>query len=384
MDLIKLFRCDVMKVAVIAIKYPGDIRVFKEISSLKEDFNIHAFLTDTQKTSPPVEYFDSVTIYRFSHHSFKNKIIQYPFSFLRYLKIVKAAIKQSPDLCHAHCFPLLFAGIIIKLVTGCKLIYDAHEDHASMVYQNKVYIINIFRKVELFLVSLFVDKVITVNHSLKSYFSKSNVDTHVLMNVPLLKIQEVDKKPEKSSKLVIGYIGHIIKGRGYQTLIPLSQKLIQYEIPFKIVLVGGGPFKKKIEKLINENELSQYFSLTGEVNLDEIPGFLRQIDIGLILFKPVRYNNIIATPNKLFEYMSFGIPIIASDLPEIRKIIKETKSGILIDPTNVKQIAKKIKYLYKNSKKAEKMGINGKKAFINKYNWENQKFELLKIYNQFK
>lgn len=378
------FQGDIMNVVVVAVTYPSDIRVFKEINSLKERFNIHMFLTDTRKTSPQVEEYDSVTVHRFSHRSFSNKIIQYPFSFLRYIKIIKAAVTQSPHVCHVHCFPLLFAGIAIKALTGCKLIYDAHEDHASMIYQNRMVIINIIRKFELFLVKIFVDKVITVNQSLQSYFLESKVDTHILMNVPSLKIQENRKfiEKEKSDTLLIGYLGHIIQGRGYKTLIPISKHLMRSEVPFNILLVGGGPFKKTIDDLINENGLQEYFSSVGEVNHEKIPDFLHRIDIGLILFKPVRYNNIIATPNKLFEYMAFEIPIIASDLPEIRNIINETRGGILVNPSDAKQIAEKITYLYENPEEAKKLGKNGKKAFINKYNWENQEAELIKIYNQ--
>lgn len=371
------------KIAVIAPQYPNDIRIFKEVDTVKRRYHIHVFLTDTRKTSPEKELLDNTVVYRFSHRSFKNKVVQYPFSLLRYLRISKAAIRISPEICHVHDFPLLFSGILVKLFTKSNLVYDAHEDFASMVYQNNTFMLHLLRKVELILVKLFCDRVITVNQSLHTYFSKSKVKTHVLMNVPLLNIQNVKKRGiDLSQDFVLGYIGHIIQGRGYKTLIPLCNYLVQSGIPFKILIVGGGPFKKSFEKMIAENGLEKYFVMTGEVDHQNIPSFLEKIDVGLILFKPVRYNNIIATPNKLFEYMAFKIPIVASNLPEIKKILEETKSGILVDPTNVKEIADSILYLFKNPEIAEEMGSNGKKAFETKYNWDNQGNELLKVYEE--
>lgn len=369
-----------MTVAVITLAYPNDIRIFKEIETLKKKYPIHIFLTDTEKTTPKTEHYDTVVVHRFSRQAFGFKLIQYPFSLFRYLRIVKAAAHISPDICHVHDFPRLVAGILVKVLTRCNLVYDAHEDFASMVLQDNPLLMKVIRKIELLLVHLFVDRVITVNHSLQAYFLKSRTRTHVLMNVPMLNIQR-DGGPARSSDFVIGYIGHIIKGRGYQTLIPVCTYLAEWEIPFKILLVGGGPFKERIEELIRENGLQEYFIVTGEVEHDRIPSFLQQINVGVVLFKPVRYNNIIGTPNKLFEYMAFGIPLVVSDLPEMRKIVTETHAGILVDPTDARQIAECIKYLYENPEIAGEMGKNGKKAFENTYNWDKHSEELLRVYD---
>jgi glycosyltransferase involved in cell wall biosynthesis len=370
-----------MTVAVITLAYPNDIRIFKEIETLKKEYTIHIFLSDTRKTTPKKERYNTVVVHRFSHQAFDFKLIQYPFSLFRYIRIVKAAAHIFPDVCHVHDFPRLFAGILVKMLTGCNLVYDAHEDFASMVYQENPVLMTVIRKIELLLVHLFVDRVITVNHSLKAYFLKSHTRTHVLMNVPMLNIQS-HGDPVPSADFVVGYIGHIIQGRGYTTLIPVCNYLVEWEIPFKILLVGRGPFKERIEELISENGLEEYFVLTGEVEHDRIPSFLQQIDVGLVLFKPVRYNNIIATPNKLFEYMAWGIPLVVSDLPEMRKIVTETNSGIVADPTDARQIAEHIKYLYENPEIADEMGKNGRKAFETRYNWDTESKELVTLYQE--
>ena len=366
-------------VTIIAPQYPNDIRIYKEVNTLKNFYDIHIFLTDTRKTHPPRESLHDVTVYRFKREFSSHKMIKYVRSLLRYIRITKAAIANSPRICHVHDFPLLISGILIKLFTGSTLIYDAHEDFASMIFQNDTNKIFIFRKIELLLVKIFVDRIITVNTSLQSYFLRSGVATSVLMNVPLLSLQPEKKKKSLSRKVIIGYIGHIIPGRGYDTLPSLCNHL-KDSIQFTILIVGGGPFKEGFETLIKEQGVDEYFTITGEVPHYKIPEYLTQIDVGLILFKPVQYNNLIATPNKLFEYMAFGIPIIASDFPEMRRIIHTTQSGLLVDPNQVTEIAESILYLCEHPEKAREMGRNGKKAFQITYNWDAQHAELLRIY----
>jgi glycosyltransferase involved in cell wall biosynthesis len=369
------------KVAVIAPQYPEDIRIYKEINTLKSSYEIDVFLIDTKKTTPRKEKYGTVVVHRFSRSSVSHRLIRYPLSLMRYLRITKAAIKFSPDICHVHDLVLLFSGILVKLFSGCRLIYDAHEDFASMVFQDDTIKISLTRMIELISVRLFVDRVITVNESLHSYFAPWKAKTSILMNVPLLTIQEGARK-DSSGPFTIGYIGHIIPGRGYRTLIPVCEYLKQSAIPFTILCVGGGPYKNQFEELIAKNGLDSNFSLTGEVEHDSVRTYLERIHVGLILFKPISYNHLIATPNKLFEYMAYGIPIIASDLPEMRKIIEETGTGILVDPLNAQEIAERIVYLYENPGVAKEMGENGKKAFQTIYNWEAQSHKLLKVYEE--
>lgn len=377
------FTCGVvaMNVAVITYLYPNDIRVYKEIATLKERHDVEVFLSDTQKTSPKRESVENVVVHRFSHTAYKHTVMRYFFSFIRYLRITKSAIESSPDVCHVHDFTFLPSGILVKMMTRCRLVYDAHEDYASMVFLDDEFRIKLLRTVELFLVR-FADRVITVNESLKAYF-QPKAKTTVLMNVPALSLYREGAKPfHPSSILVLGYTGHIHRGRGYETLIPLCKTLIEKGIQVEFLLVGGGSFEEEVRHLIREAHLEPYFTLTGEVNHDEMPSFLKRIDIGLILFTPICYNNLIATPNKLFEYMASGIPFVASDMPEMRKIVGGTRSGVLVDPQNMEEIVESILYLVNNPEKAEEMGKNGRKAFETKYNWDVQNQELLTLYEE--
>jgi len=102
-------------------------------------------------------------------------------------------------------------------------------------------------------------------------------------------------------------------------------------------------------------------------------------DVGIVNFLPVP-NYINAMPNKLFEYMLAGLPVIASNFPLWKEIIENNKCGICVDPLSPKEIADAIIYLMEHVDEAKKMGENGRKAVIEKYNWENEGEKLLNLY----
>ncbi|MBU7032709.1 MAG: glycosyltransferase family 4 protein [Theionarchaea archaeon] len=369
-------------IAVIATRYPDDVRVYKEVRILKKTHDVHIFLTDTRKTSPLKEIHEGVTLYRFPYRK-SYSFLKYCASLYRYLKITKSALQVSPSVCHVHNFPLLPAGIITKMCTRCKLVYDAHEDYASMRYRRNRIKIFIMRKIEIALTRLFADCIITVNESLARYFYHSRVETVIVMNVPLLDIGKKSGSvdlPLLQGDYVIGLIGNIIWSKGFETLIPLCEELKKAGNNPTFLIVGGGPFRDQFQQIIKEHTMESNFVLTGHVPHEKIPLYLEKIDIGLALQRPTHYNNIIATPTKLFEYMAHGIPVIASDLPEIRKIIQQTGCGILVNPERVKEITEAIFYLLNNPKIASKMGKKGKKAFKTQYNWEIENQVLVRTY----
>lgn len=87
-------------------------------------------------------------------------------------------------------------------------------------------------------------------------------------------------------------------------------------------------------------------------------------------------------PVKMFEYMSAGIPVIASNFPLWKEIIEKNQCGVCVDPLNPLEIAKAIEYVLKNDEIAKKYGKNGRMLIENKYNWEKEEKKLINIYER--
>ena len=78
--------------------------------------------------------------------------------------------------------------------------------------------------------------------------------------------------------------------------------------------------------------------------------------------------------------MLLGLPVIASDLPEIRNVVSKADCGILVDPGNVSDIADAIAYLFDHPEEAQRMGANGRRAVLETYNWSAMEADLLQAY----
>ena len=134
-------------------------------------------------------------------------------------------------------------------------------------------------------------------------------------------------------------------------------------------------FKKKIKQKPQWTKVNEL----GFLNRTEVSEVLARSQMGIVTFLPFQ-NHINAQPNKMFEYMCAGLPVIASNFPLWREIIEGNNCGICVDPTNPKAIGEAIQKLSDNPHTAEQMGKNGIKVIKQKYNWFFEKNKLLNLY----
>jgi glycosyltransferase involved in cell wall biosynthesis len=106
---------------------------------------------------------------------------------------------------------------------------------------------------------------------------------------------------------------------------------------------------------------------------------LTKADLGIECSFPTP-NYLYSESNKIFEYMSVGLPVLCSNLPRIKEIVEGSKCGICVNPLDTQAIANSIEYLMNNPNLRKELGENGRKAILEKYNWEKEK--LLEAYNK--
>ena len=118
----------------------------------------------------------------------------------------------------------------------------------------------------------------------------------------------------------------------------------------------------------------------GFVDRNTTAEIMARSKAGIVTFLPVP-NHVDAQPNKMFEYMSAGIPVIGSNFPLWKEIIEGNHCGICVNPKNAKEIADAINYIMEHDREAAQMGENGKQAVKNKYNWKVEEKKLVELYN---
>jgi len=360
------------------VHQPYDTRVFhKEAKSLAKVHNVVLIAPDEERADKEVDGVRIITVKK------PESKVLHPITMWR---VFKAGFKQDCDVYHCHEPGSLFVCAILKVLRGKKLIYDAHEHYASLIASNTIFPRILRGSVEWvsFGIELtlgrFADYIIVVRGDLETTFKKVNKNVKIIYVCPDLSFFPLTKANREDLVIYEGAVDIAKRGLDvFLTSLLLVSKKIEH---IKYLVVGTIPEDDLSfsTEYLNRKNLADRFEYTGWVNYDTVFDYLRRAKIGVILLQPVYYNNIMGIPNKLFDCMAAGIPVVASKFPNITEIVEESNCGMLVDPTDPQEVTDAIIYLMEHPKEAEEMGSNGRRAVEEKYNWENMERELLQIY----
>ena len=302
--------------------------------------------------------------------------------FSRMTKTVKKVFEKAKeldgDIYHLHDPELIPVGLRLKEL-GKKVVFDAHEDLPKQLlgkpYLNKLVKILFstgFEIYEKYACKKF-DFIITATPSIKDKFLSINKNCLDINNFPIL--GELSNETQWSEKKdEVCYVGGITQIRGIKEVV----KSMELTINVKLNLVGAFSEKAVKEEAKSYSGWNKVNEL-GFLGRSEVADVMSHSKAGIVTYYPLP-NHIDAQPNKMFEYMSAGLPIITSNFPLWKEIVEGNKCGICVNPLEPKEIAEAIEYIMNQSQEAEEMGTNGKKAILEKYNWGVEEEKLLKIY----
>ncbi|MCS7232279.1 MAG: glycosyltransferase family 4 protein, partial [Elusimicrobiota bacterium] len=313
----------------------------------------------------------------------KNRIKRILFQPFRALKL---ALRVKARVYHIHDPELILVGVFIKFLSHGKVIYDVHENVKGQII-DKEWIPFGLHKVVLFLYSIieslclrFLDFIIIAEDSYKKLYPNNNRVLSI-RNFPILNyLNEMDNLLTQdcvNKDIDVIYVGGISIIRGIFELLNVAN--ILRDLNFVFIGSISDTLLDKITNFVNMFQLVNVKFL-GEVSHRNVYRLICKAKIGVAILHP-RANYIESLPTKLFEYMSVGLPVVASNFPLWKDIVEGNECGICVDPLNPKEIANAIKYILDHPDEARKMGENGRKAVLEKYNWEKESEKLLLIYS---
>jgi glycosyltransferase involved in cell wall biosynthesis len=218
-------------------------------------------------------------------------------------------------------------------------------------------------------------------------FSRVNLPKVTLFNFPG---QEFIQKaisseiPYAERPLNVLYLGGMERNRGVELMVEAFAQ-VHAAIPgARLWLVGQftpPDLAQKVRQAVFERGLEQAVTITGRVAFDQIGASLRPARVGWVPWQAVNKNqkNI---PTKLFEYMAYGMPVVASDLPSIRPFVQEGDNGHLVSPDNADGHAAALINLLQNPPIAAEMGRRGQERVTRQYNWSAMEDRLLAFYEE--
>lgn len=318
---------------------------------------------------------------RFLSDAFRNTMYE--------LRLLGVLLREKASVYHANDLDTLLVCRLAATIRGARLVYDSHELWlGSARYLRETGRLGRLRDrlTERLLVGG-CDAVIAVTPGRGAEMERM----YPRMKPPLIveNCPEVTPRTERTGALrslvgagrdtpVILYQGIIAFERGLEQLVEAAWLLAGEGI--LLVIMGHDVTGGKIARMAADPTLGETLRVLPPVRSEDLPVYTADADAGLILFRNTCLNHYYSLPNKLYEYMMAGIPVIASDLPEIARVVKEGDFGLLIDPGDPAAIADAVRRAASDPSWRAAAGARARAAAERVHNWGEQEKVLLAAY----
>lgn len=328
--------------------------------------NVETYFITRRNTNEPYEkilkqYFDVKPLPNFHIKLFSAKFKRYESNEFFYIQALLWIIKNSRIQHFEYIITrdpaFLPYLLLLKIITRSKIIYQSHNFYVDLKKRpdlnpaNKIkhhIMENIFIP--------FLDGMLTLqkaqNDLYQQYFKIPIFPGHPgLLETHKGLVNRFERKQ-------IAYIGSFQAFKGIELVINAFSKAREKD--WKLILIGGRD-KKEIEyasNLIKEYKIETQCKITSWLSYFKLKKYLSETTVGILPLYNTFYNRYLTAPSKLFDYLSYGIPIIASDLPSIRDFIKNDKEGYLVKPGRVNEISSVMKKILENRQEYERLSKN--------------------------
>jgi len=367
-------------ISVVLNNFINDSRVLKEAISLQKAGYEVEVVALWEEGLKEYETTKNIFVHRVklkSKNWSKNRFIQ----LIKYLEFIYKTVKKykNSDIFHCNDLSSLPVGVVVKKFynKNIKIVYDAHE------YETEIDGLNGIKKsLVKFLEKRFIkyaNKVITVSEAIANEYVKLyNIEKPalVLNTPPYKKIEKKDIFRETfkidKDKTIFLYQGGLSSGRGIEILLEAFKNIDNKNLV--IVFMGYGVLEEEIKKISKEHH-NIYFhkAVSSEILLD----YTSSADFGILFYENSCLNHYYCSPNKMFEYLMAELPVIVSNLYEMRRLVEKNGIGVVAKENTPKGLQNAIIEAQKLDKNKLKDNIKKVKEI---YNWQEQEKVLLEIY----
>ena len=286
----------------------------------------------------------------------------------------------NPHVVHSHDVNTLPTCWLATLLSRARLVYDAHEISTSREGYSSVK--KLVSLVESFLMPKAMGTITTTDERAKFFARAYGIPRPVvLQNRP--RLQSAERQSDlirETLKLkepwpIILYQGGLQQGRGLERLVRVAASVENAYFVF----IGGGRLEEPLKAIAASLQLEEKVFFIPTVPLEELLSYTASASIGVQPIENTCLNHFSTDSNKLFEYLIAGLPVVASDLPEIRKVVNQGQVGLLVPEGDSDALAEALQHLVDNSEICEQFR-NASGAAAEYFCWEEQESKLNTLY----
>ena len=308
-----------------------------------------------------------------------------PLFYAEYnLRLFFYLLFNPADILVANDLDTLLANYLAAKIKRSELVHDSHEYYTGVPELEgrnfaKKFWKNIERKIFPKLKHIY-----TVNDSIAAlYNNEYGVEASVVRNFPLL-IENRNKFPKSKKELnipedkkIILYQGSVNVDRGLVEAV----EAMQYVNNAVLLVVGDGDILDEVKAKAQKLDLDKKIIFKKRIPFEELWNYTSHADIGISLDKDTNINYHFSLPNKIFDFVHAKVPVLASNLVEIKKIFTTYEIGTMIESHDSKHIAEKINFMLNDSEKIKFWKENCFHA-AQELCWQNEEKVLREIYSQ--
>lgn len=299
--------------------------------------------------------------------------LEFNFRLLFFLLFRQATLLVSNDL------DTLAPNFLVSRLKKIPLVYDAHEYFTGVP---ELMDRPVKRKIWKWLERAIMPglkSAYTVNESIRDLYHKEyGIHMEVIRNLPVLHTPEQTVPDTIPYRMILQGAG-MNRDRGIEETI-LAMKALPDS--FSLWLVGGGTIWNELQLLVEKEQLSSRVRFFDRLPFAALQNLTRKAWLGISMDKPVSLNNQFSLPNKLFDYIHAGVPVLASGLPEVKKIVEQFRVGVCIDEVTPGAIAQAVLSLAGDQQQYRRFKINCTVA-ARELNWQHETVKLERIYTPF-
>lgn len=332
-----------------------------------------------QRKSPPMD------IRTYKSHRMKLIFEKGPLFYAEYnMRLFLFLLFHRANCLLSNDLDTLLPNFWISRLKRIKLIYDSHEyftEVPELVNRPKVQ--KVWKRIEEYVVPK-LPEMITVCKSIADMFhEKYGIDVHVIRNIPMRKMlpspatrEEVGLDPEKHILLLQG--SGINIHRGSEELV----EAMRYLDDCQLVIIGGGDVLPILKEKVAQNHWDEKVKFFPRMPYQKMMAITQLAELGFTLDKDTNLNYRFSLPNKLFDYIQAGVPVVASHLVEIERIVRNYNIGTFVENHDPQSIAETIENAL-NDKDSLALWKQNLTIAARELCWENEEKVLLGIYEKY-